>query len=337
MATAQSPAGTGTFDAAVLMLLFGEDAAAAVLRHLPPAVVQQLGSAIYGVEDVTDRDVDRIVEGFLNQVAGENGLALGRSDYVRSILTQALGGERAQSVLGRISPSSDDRPIALLDWMDAAAVHDAIADEHPQIMALVIACLPNQQGAEVLALLPEDQQPDVVRRVAQLGSVPPEALRDLELVLHRKFQGSSRSATSSIGGVKTAARIMNHARDGAEARIMRDLRKADKDLMTAIQDNMFVFDNLVRSDDRSLQTLLRGIEADRLALALKGADETVRDRLLACISARAASGVRDEMQAMGPVRLSEVVEAQKQIVATARRMADEGTIVLAGRGGEELV
>ncbi len=337
MTLAKFRPGPNSTDAAVLMLLLGEEVAAHVLRHLSPAEVQHLGAAMYAVDEVPDTDIDRITEDFLRRLADETGLGYATPRFVQKVMTEALGPDRAQSVIGRISPVTTERRIELLDWMDAAAIHDLVHDEHPQIMALVIACLPYRQAADVLALLPEDLQPDIVRRVAQLGAVTPEALRDLEQVLHQKFKASSGASASQLGGVRAAARIMNHARSGTEARILRDIRKDDKDLMNAIQDNMFVFDNLGKSDDRSLQTLLRGVEPDRLALALKGADEALRERLLSCLSARAAAGVRDEMEAMGPVRLSEVLESQKQIVAQARQMADQGTIVLAGRGGEELV
>lgn len=329
--------GSATTDAAILMLMFGESTAAEVMRHLTPAEVQHLGAAMYAVEDVPEAEADRVLEEFLSRLAGETGLGHGTNVFVRNVMHQALGPDRAQSVISRISPSSTERPIKLLEWMDARAISELIAGEHPQIMALVIACLDYAQGAEVLTSLPEELQPDIVRRIAELSSVTPEALRDLEQVLQREFKASTSSSASQIGGVRAAARIMNFTRSGVEARILRDIRKDDKDLMNAIQDNMFVFDNLGKSDDRSLQTLLRAIEPERLVLALKGADEVLRERLLSCMSVRAAAGIRDEMEALGPVRLTEVQEAQKQIVAVARQMADAGTIVLAGRGGEEMV
>lgn len=337
MRTAALTPGPSTTDAAVLMLLFGESTAAEVLRHLSPVEVQHLGAAMYAVENVTEAEIDRVMEDFLAKLAAETGIGHGTPAYVRKVMTEALGPDRAQSVISRISPNTTERPIELLDWMDARSICEMIEEEHPQIQALVVASLDYAQGAEVLTMLPPENQPDVVRRIAQLDSVTPEALRDLVQVLQRKFKASTSSSASQIGGVKAAARIMNFTRGADEARIMRDLRKEEKDLSTAIQDNMFVFDNLGVSDDRSLQTLLRAIEPDRLVLALKGTDEVLRERLLSCVSVRAAQGIRDEMEAMGPVRLSEVQEAQKQIVTVARQMADAGTIVLAGRGGEEMV
>lgn len=324
-------------EAAILMMLFGEAAAAEVLHSLSPGEVQHLGAAMYGVRDVSQSRLDQIVDEFLAFMGRESSVAQGASSYVKSVMTRALGPDKAQSVISRINPRATERPIELLEWMDARSIAELIEDEHPQIMALVVACLDYSLGAAVVALLKEDVQTDVIRRVASLNTVSPEALRNLEQVLQRKFKASTSTRASQLGGVKAAARIMNHTRTEVEQRILRDIRKDDKDLMQSIQDNMFVFDNLVKSDERSLQTLLRNVETEQLVLALKGADEVLRDKLLGCMSTRAAANVRDEMEAMGPVRLTDVQEAQKQIIAVARRLSDEGTIVLAGRGGEQMV
>jgi flagellar motor switch protein FliG len=323
--------------AAVLMLLFGERAAAAILKNLSPLEVQHLGAAMYAIGDVDPSELEELVETFLQGLSEETGLGIGAPVYIRSMMTEALGEDKAQSIISRINPASAERPIEILDWMDARSIAELIADEHPQIMALVIACLDYSLGAEVLTMLPDTLQPDLVSRIANLNTVQPEALRDLENVMQRKFKASSTSRASQIGGVKAAARIMNFTKTAMEQRIMREVRKDDKDLMQSIQDNMFVFDNLVKSDERSLQTLLRNIENEQLVLALKGADEALREKLLGCMSTRAAANIRDEMEALGPVRLTEVQEAQKAIIATARRLSDEGTIVLAGRGGEQMV
>ncbi len=328
---------TKTQKAAVLMMVFGEKPAAEILRNLAPKEVQHLGSAMYGVGDMDADTLDAIVEEFLHALKAETGLGLGASSYVRSVMTEALGEEKAQSVLSRINPLDTQKPIEILDWMDARAIAELIADEHPQIMALVVACLDYSLAAEVLALLPEEIQGDLVQRIASLSTVQPEPLRDLEQVMQRKFKQSSTMRASQIGGVKAAARILNFTKTDMEQRIMRDLKKGDKELQNSIEDNMFVFDNLIKSDDRSMQTLMRSVDTELLVLALKGADEALRDKLLGCMSTRAAANIRDEMEAMGPVRLTEVQTAQRQIVAIARRMADDGTIVLAGRGGEQMV
>lgn len=323
--------------AAVLMMLFGEKSASEVLKNLAPREVQHLGAAMYSVNDINNDMLDNIIEEFLIDLKGETGIGIGASSYVRTIMNDALGEDKAASVLSRINPGDTDKPIEILDWMDARGIAELVADEHPQIISLVVACLEYNLAAEVLSLLPEEIQPDIVNRIANLNTVQPEPLRDLEQVMQRKFKQSSTMRASQIGGIKAAARILNFTKTDMEQRIQRDLRKADKELMQSIEDNMFVFDNLVKSDDRSMQTLMREVATELLVLALKGADETLREKLLGCMSTRAAANIRDEMEAMGPVRLTEVQEAQKQIIAVARQMADAGTIVLAGRGGEQMV
>ena len=323
--------------AAILMMVFGEETAAQILRALSPSEVQVLGEAMFTVQGVDHDTVDAVLNEFLGLVSNQTGIGIGAGNYVRQVLDQALGAHKAQSVLSRIVPSNSERPIEILDWMDPSAVAELIQDEHPQIMALVIASLDYAQGAEVLKLLPPEAQPEIIRRIATLNTVQPEALRDLEEVMRAKFKANTTLRASQIGGVKAAARIMNFTRQDMEERIMKDIRKDDKTLSEDIQDNLFVFDYLIKSDERALQTVLREIDSEVLILALKGSNPTLRDKLLGCVSARAAANIMDEMEAMGPVRLSQVQEAQKQVITVARRLSDEGKITLAGRGGEKMV
>ena len=328
---------TGTQKSAILMMLLGEDEAAEILKNLSPREVQHLGGAMYSVQGVDQDTVNAVLDEFLAIIKQQTSLGLGAGNYIRNVLTKALGGDKAQSVLSRITPASSERPIEILDWMDARAIAELIIDEHPQIVALIVSYLDYGLAADVLGLLPPDLQPEVVRRIATLETVQPDAVRELERVMQQKFQANTTLRASQIGGVKAAAKIMNFTKTAMEQRIMKDIKKDSKDLMQAIQDNMFVFDNLVMSDDRSLQTLLRSIDTEILVLALKGADEVLRDKLFGCMSTRAASNIKDEMEALGPVRLTDVQEAQKQIIAVARKMSDDGTIVLAVRGGDEMV
>jgi len=328
---------TGTQKSAILMMLLGEDEAAEILKNLSPREVQHLGGAMYSVQGVEQNTVNAVLDEFLAIIKQQTSLGLGAGNYIRNVLTKALGGDKAQSVLSRITPASSERPIEILDWMDARAISELIIDEHPQIVALIISYLDYGLAADVLGLLPIELQPEVVRRIATLETVQPDAVRELERVMQQKFQANTTLRASQIGGVKAAAKIMNFTKTAMEQRIMKDIKKDNKDLMQSIQDNMFVFDSLVISDERSLQTLLRAIDAELLVLALKGADEVLREKLFSCMSTRAAANVKDEMEALGPVRLTEVQEAQKQIIAVARKMSDDGTIVLAGRGGDEMV
>lgn len=323
--------------AAILMMVLGEETATQILRALSPNEVQTLGEAMYTVQGVGHDLVDAVLNEFLQVVSDETGIGVGAGGYVRRVLNDALGTHKAQSVLSRIVPANSERPIEILDWMDAGAIAELIVDEHPQIVALVVASLDYAQGAEVLKLLPSEAQPEIIRRIATLNTVQPEALRQLEDVMRAKFKANTSLRASQIGGVKAAARIMNFTRQDMEERIMKELRRNDKDLMEDIQDNLFVFDYLIKSDERALQTVLRQVEPDVLVLALKGATAELRDKLLGCMSQRAAANLVDEMQAMGPVRLSQVQAAQKEVITIARQLSDQGRITLAGRGGEKMV
>jgi len=328
---------TGTQKSAILMMLLGEEEAAEILKNLSPKEVQHLGGAMYSVRNTDQETVNAVLDEFLAIIKKQTSLGLGAGNYIRNVLNRALGEDKAQSVLSRITPASSERPIEILDWMDARSIAELLQDEHPQIIALIISYLDYSQASDVLNLLPKDMQPEIVQRIATLETVDPEALRELELVMQMKFKANTSLRSTKVGGVKAAAKIMNFTKANMEKRILGAIKRNDKDLMQAIQDNMFTFDNLGMSDDRSLQTLLRAVETEDLIMALKGATEELQEKLFGCMSTRAAANIKDEMEVLGPVRLTEVQTAQKQIIEVARKMSDEGTIVLAGRGGDEMV
>ena len=328
---------TGTQKSAILMMLVGEDEATEILKNLSPREVQHLGASMYSVQGLDQDTVNQVLDEFLAIIKEQTSLGLGAGNYIRNVMTKALGDERAQSVLSRITPTSTERPIEILDWMDARSISELILDEHPQIIALIISYLDHGQASDVLAQLPEEAQADVITRVATLQTVQPDALRELEIVMQRKFQANTSLRASQVGGIPAAAKIMNFLTQDIEARIMSSLKDDDEDLMVAIQESMFVFDNLIMSDDKSMQIIIRSVDTEDLVLALKGADEALSEKILSCMSTRAAANVQDEMEALGPVRLTEVQEAQKRIINVARRLSDEGSIVLAGRGGDDFV
>ena len=259
---------------------------------------------MYSVQGLDQDTVNRVLDEFLDIIKEQTSLGLGAGNYIRNVLMKALGEDKAQSVLSRITPSSSDRPIEILDWMDARAISELIVDEHPQIIALIISYLDFSMGADVLNLLPDDLQPEIIRRIATLETVQPDALSELEDVMQRKFKANTTLRASQVGGVKAAAKIMNFTNQNMEARIMKHIGKDDKILMQSIQESMFVFETLILSDDKSLQTLLRNVETELIVLALKGADEALRDKLFSCMSSRAAANIMDEMEALGPVRLA---------------------------------
>ena len=328
---------TGTQKSAILMMLLGEDEASEIIRNLSPKEVQHLGTAMYSVQGLDQETVNAVLDEFLAIIKAQTSLGMWAGNYIRNVMNKALGEDKAQSVLSRISPSQTSKPIDILDWMDARSIAELIVDEHPQIIALIISYLDYGLGADVLGLLPTNLQPEIIRRIATLQTVGPDALAELEKVMQSKFKANTSLRAAKVGGVEAAARIMNFTKQAMELRIMKDIARDNKDLMQSIQENMFVFDNLILSDDRSLQTLLRAIDTELLVLALKGADEPLREKLFGCMSKRAAANIVDEMEALGPVRLTEVQAAQKDIINVARKMSDEGTIVLAGRGGDDFV
>tara|TARA_Y100000022_G_scaffold93769_1_gene80961 strand:+ start:223 stop:1266 length:1044 start_codon:yes stop_codon:yes gene_type:complete len=328
---------TGTQKSAILMMLLGEDEASEIVRNLSPKEVQHLGTAMYSVQGLDQDTVNAVLDEFLAIIKAQTSLGMGAGNYIRNVMNKALGEDKAQSVLSRIAPSTSARPIEILDWMDARSIAELIIDEHPQIIALIISYLDAGQAADVLGLLPESLQSEIVRRIATLQTVGPDALAELENVMQSKFKANASLRAAKVGGVDAAARIMNFTKQNMEQRIMKDISRNDRELMQAITESMFVFDNLIMSDERSLQTLLRSVDNELLVLALKGADEPLREKLFSCMSKRAAANIVDEMEALGPVRLTEVQTAQKEIINVARRMSDEGTIVLAGRGGDDFV
>jgi flagellar motor switch protein FliG len=292
---------------------------------------------MYSVEGLDQDTVNKVLDEFLAIIKEQTSLGLGAGDYIQNVLNKALGNDRAQSILGRITPTESSNAIEILEWMDSRAISELISDEHPQIIALIISYLDPAQASDVLVMLDEKLQPEIIKRIATIQTVQPDALKNLELVMQKKFAANTSLRASQVGGVKAAASIMNFMKGEDEQKIFKEVAKFSKNLMTDIQEAMFVFDNLIKSDDKSMQVIIRSVETEDLVLAMKGADEELQEKMFSCMSQRAAANVQDEMDALGPVRLSEVQEAQKRIINTARRLSDEGTIVLAGRGGDDYV
>ena len=275
---------TGTQKSAILMMLLGEDEASEIVRNLSPKEVQHLGTAMYSVQGLDQDTVNAVLDEFLAIIKAQTSLGMGAGNYIRNVMNKALGEDKAQSVLSRIAPSTSARPIEILDWMDARSIAELIIDEHPQIIALIISYLDAGQAADVLGLLPESLQSEIVRRIATLQTVGPDALAELENVMQSKFKANASLRAAKVGGVDAAARIMNFTKQNMEQRIMKDISRNDRELMQAITESMFVFDNLIMSDERSLQTLLRSVDNELLVLALKGADEPLREKLFSCMS-----------------------------------------------------
>ena len=322
--------------AAVLMLLLGEQEAANIISHLNPKEVQPLGAAMVSVADLSQAAISSVLDEFIATIKQQSNLGLDVSDYVENVLKRALGDDKAASVLGRIMPGQSSKGLDILRWMDARSIADMIRGEHPQVVAIILSVLDSDVSADVLNFLPADLRPEIVSRVANLDTVQPSAMQELEQIMKKQFSSNSSSASSSFGGVKAAAKILNFTKTTPLANIMKGVTALDGELAQQIQDNMFTFDNLVTCDNRSIQVLMRTIEPDLLMVGLKGADEPVKNKFFDNMSSRARSMVVDDMEAKGPMRLADVEEAQKQIMRIARKLADTGDIVLAG-GGDDFV
>ena len=321
---------TGVERAAVLMMLVGEEEAAAILQKLDPEEVRQLGAAMFAVADVGEPEVESVLDDFVGRARERTAIGFDPASKISAVMNRALGPEKASSVLARITPQEESCAIDLLDWLEAPDIAAMIEKEHPQVAALLLANLDPAVAAKVLELLPDAVQPDILHRVARLGPITPEAIETLKAMVASRTGTVKQAAGMSLGGTREAAKIMSSARKATEQRVMPKLAKIDRDTAKAIEEAMFVFDNLLDMDDKNLGTLIRNIDGDLLARALKGVDETARERFLGCMSARAADGIRDEMEARGPMRLSEVLEAQKAIIQIARTLAKDGTIMMGG-------
>ena len=328
---------SGVERAAVFLLSLGEDRASEVLKHMGPKEVQSLGTAMADLSSVSKGEVTAVLGEFVTIAEDQTSLGMGNDDTIRAMLTNALGSDKATGVIDRILFGKNSKGLEQLKWMDPKQTAEMIRLEHPQIIAIILAYLDNDQSAQVLTLLPENMHLDIMMRVASLDGIQPNALSELNNIMEAQFAGEGASSikSSSVGGVKSAADIFNVMDTAIENEIMDKMKEVDPDLGQKILDNMFVFANLVDLDDRGIQSLLRETSTDNLVTALKGADVTLREKIFKNMSKRAGEMLRDDLDAKGPVRLSEVEEAQKEIIAIARRMTESGEISLGG--GDEFV
>ncbi|MDX5333096.1 MAG: flagellar motor switch protein FliG [Gammaproteobacteria bacterium] len=327
---------TGADRAAILLMSLGEADAAAVLKHMGPKEVQKVGAAMATLQNISKTQASGVLEHFVREVSEQTALGVSSDEYVRNVLVSALGEEKAGGLIDRILLGRNSKGLEALKWMDPRAVAEIVRLEHPQIIAIVLSYLDADHAAEVITHLPDKVVADVVMRIATLDGIQPSALQELDQILEKQFSGNSSAKTSSVGGVKPAASIMNFMDSSMEERIMGMIAEQDEELSQRIQDLMFVFDNLMDVDDRGIQALLREVQTDTLIIALKGADDALKEKIFKNMSKRAAEALRDDLEAKGPVRLSDVEAAQKEILTVARRMADSGEIVLGG-GGDQMV
>src|SRR6201986_2296636 len=327
----------GTQRAAILLMSLSEQDAANVLKQLDAREVQKLGVAMAEIKQITREQMTAVLDNFIGTVDGRANVASGSPDYVRRVLTAAVGKEKTDMLLDRVSPGQTGQGIEALRWMEAKAVEQIISGEHPQIAAIVLAHLEPEQSASIMPLLSEDLRTEVLMRIASLNEVPQSALTELDQLVERQANVAPPATLRRIGGPRSAANILNAMERDKLTEEMGKIEKSDGEMHQKIKDLLFVFDNLLDVDDRGIQALLREVGSDTLAVALRGAEPEVQEKVLKNMSKRAAEILKDDMEARGPVKLTDVEAAQKEIVVIAQRLSEEGTISLGGKGAGEFV
>ena len=327
----------GVQKGAILLLALGEDEAAEVMKFLGPREVQKLGAAMSAMKAVQSEELEAVLEDFRTETEQNTSIGLDSDDYIRSVMTKALGDDKASSLLNRILGARDASGIESLKWMDAQSVAELIRNEHPQIIATILVHLERYHACEVIGHFTERLRNDVVLRIATLDGVQPAALRELNEVLTKLLTGNESLKKKPMGGVRAAAEILNFLSGENEASVMSNLKNYDGDMAQKIMDEMFVFDNIMDIDDRGIQVMLREVQSESLIVALKGASQELREKIFKNMSQRAAEMMREDLESKGPVRLSEVEAQQKEILQVVRRLADEGQIMLGAKGDDAYV
>lgn len=327
----------GLQEAAIFLMSLGEEEAAEVFKHFSPKEVQRLGEAIARMRAVPKDKVETVIERFTREAQSQSLLVSDTDNYVRSVLKRALGDDKAALLIDRILQGGDVSGIESLKWMDPISVAELLRNEHPQILAAILVHLDQDHAANVLKHFTERTRNEVMLRIATLEGIQPTALKDLNEALYQVLAGGDKIRKSSLGGVKTAAEIINLLGTSLEASVIDAIREQDPDLAQKIMDKMFTFEDLLKLDNKSLQMVLKEVSSDALVVALKGASQELRDKILSNMSSRAAEALREDLESRGPVRLSEVEAQQKEILKIVRRLADEGQIVLGGGGDDAFV
>ncbi|HEY1132129.1 MAG TPA: flagellar motor switch protein FliG [Roseateles sp.] len=327
----------GTESAAILLMSLGEEEASEVFKHLTPKEVQALGETIAKLKVIKRAQVEEVLDKFDAVADTHSTLVTDTDEYVRAVLRKALGEDKANLLLERILQGGDVSSIESLKWMDASSVAELLRNEHPQIIAAILAHLDFDQTSSVLKLFPERGRNEVLIRIATLDGIQPTALKDLNEVMSQILAGGERMKKSSLGGAKTAAEIINMMGSSVEASVLDYIREADSDLAQKIMDNMFTFDDVNKIDDRGIQAMLKEVQSESLIVALKGASVDLREKIFRNMSTRAAEALREDLESRGPVRLSEVEAEQKEMLKIVRRLVDEGQIALAGGGDDQFV
>jgi flagellar motor switch protein FliG len=325
----------GLLKAAILLLALGEDEAAEVMRLLGPREVQKLGATMATLKSVGHEEVESVLSKFVSIADEQASFGIDSDEYIRSVLTKALGDDKASGLISRILQTRDANGIEGLKWMDGQTVAELIRNEHPQIIATILVHLEPDHASEIMSNFNDRLRQDVILRIATLDGVKPLALKELNEVLTKLLSGNENLNKKQIGGIRAAAEIMNYMSGENEASMMDGIKDYDADMAQKIMDEMFIFDDIIQIDDKGIQTILREVQSESLIVALKGSTEEIREKIFKNMSSRAAEMMKEDLETKGPIKLSEVEAQQKQILQIVRRLADEGQVMLGGKGGDD--
>lgn len=329
-------ANEGIENAAILLLGLGEENAAEVVRHLEPRQVQKVGEMMSNIANISQSKIDGVLDSFLSEAKNQTSFTGDSSEYVKLVLNKALGEHNAKPIIDRIIVSEQEGGLNQLKWLEGMRVAEVIRNEHPQVVATILTYLESEQAAEVIKNFSSEKRVDIIMRMCSIDGIKPEALSELGDIIDEQLASARTGTTASVGGIKSVADVINYFDGSTESDVLEGITEKDEELSEQIQDQMFVFENLYDMDGRSVQGLLREVSTDVLLLALKGGTERVKNKIFENMSKRAGDLLRDDLEAQGPVKLSEVESAQKEILSTARKLAEAGEISMGGKG-EELI
>jgi flagellar motor switch protein FliG len=331
---------TGPKKAAILLLALGEEGAADIIKNLEDSEIQQVGYYMARFTDVAPEELDMVLEEFYTKSSDDSGgfLINASGDFVKNTLSKALGDDRAKELVDNLSANVDESALESLKWLDPKAIANFITHEHPQTISLILAHLEDpEQTATVLKELPENLQADVVYRMSILESIQPGVVAEIDEVLSREMQASGAIGTSKVGGIESVAEMLNSLDKSTETRILATIEESNPDLAEQIRELMFTFEDLVLIDSRGMQNIIKEVPQPELVMALKTASEPIKELIFASMSQRASDMLREDLEVLGPVKVSDVEKAQQNLVKIARRMEEEGKIIIGGRGGGDVV
>lgn len=324
---------SGLEKAAIFLMNLENADAAEIIKYLTPKQIQKLGVAMSSLSKIEKHEVEGVISEFVEDISGQTSIGIDAQAHIKDVVVGALGEDKAKSVLDRILTGADTKGLDSFKWMESKSIAEIIKSEHPQIQAIVLSYLDSDQSAEILSYIEGDRnRSELLMRISKLESVQPNAIKELNDIMEKEVIKSASGSAKYMGGVQCAANILNNLDTSLEAEIIESIKKFDPELCQNIQDLMFVFDNLLDVDDRGIQALLREVSTESLVLALKGSDSAIKEKIFKNMSKRAAELLNDDLEAKGPVKVSEVEQAQKEILEIARRMEDAGDISLGGRG-----